>query len=135
MIANIYTGNSINESEKKAKYTNLINGRNFIATKDVNFDCSICYNNGIKIPYSDSIFRIAPKKTILLCIEGGSAGRKIGITDEDVCFGNKLCAFVPYAMKNEFLFYFLQTSVFTSIFKSNVSGIIGGVSINKMGLA
>ena len=131
-IANIYTGNSINETEKATKYTNLPEGRNFIATKDVNFDCSICYNNGVKIPESESKFRVAPEKTILLCIEGGSAGRKIGITQEDVCFGNKLCAFVPYIMKNEYLFYFLQTSVFTSIFKSNVNGIIGGVSINKI---
>ena len=131
-IANIYTGNSINETEKATKYTNLPEGRNFIATKDVNFDCSICYNNGVKIPESESKFRVAPEKTILLCIEGGSAGRKIGITQEEVCFGNKLCAFIPYIMKNEFLFYFLQTSVFTSIFKSNVNGIIGGVSINKI---
>ena len=66
------------------------------------------------------------------CIEGGSAGRKIGIIDRDVCFGNKLCCFHSYGIYNLFLYYYLQSSNFKEIFNDNKKGIIGGVSINMM---
>ena len=135
-IVKIFNGNSINENEKKQNYVGLENGYNYIATKDINFDTTIDYNNGVKIPFSKSKeFRIAHKGTPLLCIEGGSAGRKIGILQEDVCFGNKLCAFEIKNIKDinpEYLFYFLQSPKFLKIFKLNTSGIIGGVSINKI---
>ena len=115
-IANIYTGNSINETEKKARYTDVV-GTEYIATKDVWFDNSIDYKNGIAIPdkYIDD-FRIAPANSVLMCIEGGSAGRKIGILSQDVCFGNKLCCFSPYADISEFIFYYLQSPLFFEIF-------------------
>ena len=87
-VADIYTGNSINENEKQKKYTGLSSGYNYIGTKDVGFDHIINYQNGVKIPFNQTNFRIAHKNTPLLCIEGGSAGRKIGILQEDVCFGN-----------------------------------------------
>ena len=90
-LCNLYTGDSINETEKKLKYTNVKEGWFYIGTKDVNFDQTINYDNGIKIPFEKDNFRIAPKNTVLLCIEGGSAGRKIAFTNQDVCFGNKLC--------------------------------------------
>ena len=48
-IANLYTGNSINETEKKTRYTDVA-GTEYIATKDVWFDNSIDYKNGIAIP-------------------------------------------------------------------------------------
>ena len=68
-----------------------------------------------------------------MCIEGGSAGRKIAFTNCDVCFGNKLCCFNPYdASIEKFLFYYLQSTLFTAAFKSNINGIIGGVSINNL---
>ncbi len=64
-IALLYTGNSINAKEKEKKYTNTkCEGYNYIATKDVKFDCSIDYNNGIRIPLSED-FRIAPQKYLL----------------------------------------------------------------------
>ena len=132
-LCNLYTGDSINETEKKLKYTNVKEGWFYIGTKDVNFDQTINYDNGIKIPFEKDNFRIAPKNTVLMCIEGGSAGRKIAFTNQDVCFGNKLCCFNPY--KNEiekFLFYFLQSTIFTDAFKNNINGIIGGVSINNL---
>lgn len=132
-ICNLYTGNSINETEKKLKYTNVKDGWFYIGTKDVGFDQTINYENGIKIPYENKNFRIAPKNTALMCIEGGSAGRKIAFTNCDVCFGNKLCCFNPYNSEIEkFLFYFLQSTLFTDSFKSNINGIIGGVSINNL---
>ena len=131
-IANLYTGNSINETEKKARYTDVV-GTEYIATKDVWFDNSIGYKNGIAIPdkYIDD-FRIAPANSVLMCIEGGSAGRKIGILSQDVCFGNKLCCFSPYADISEFIFYYLQSPLFFEIFSSNKNGIIGGVSVNNL---
>ncbi|HAS56428.1 MAG TPA: restriction endonuclease subunit S, partial [Firmicutes bacterium] len=131
-ICSIYNGNSINETEKAQRYTGLTSGYNFIATKDVGFDCRINYNNGVRIPLVSDKFKKAPKNSVLLCIEGGSAGRKIAITEETVCFGNKLCAFVPLVVQIRFVYFFLQSPIFASIFKSNVSGIIGGVSINRI---
>ena len=131
-IANLYTGNSINETEKKARYTDVV-GTEYIATKDVWFDNSIDYKNGIAIPnkYIED-FRIAPTNSVLMCIEGGSAGRKIGILSQDVCFGNKLCCFLPYADISEYIFYYLQSPLFFDIFSSNKNGIIGGVSVNNL---
>ena len=117
-FANIYNGNSINEDEKRKKYTN-VKGRDFIATKDVGFDRKISYNNGIYIPYEFDGFKIAPAKKILLCIEGGSAGRKIAITDRDVCFGNKLACFDSIIVNDLYLFNIFQSNEFVSIFKSS----------------
>jgi len=67
----------------------------------------------------------------LLCIEGGSAGRKIGILDRQVCFGNKLCAITALGFNSLYLYWFLQSDFFRSIFGKENSGIIGGVSIKK----
>ena len=129
-LANIFNGNSINEEEKRKKYMG-VEGRDFIATKDVGFDRTIAYNNGVNIPY-DSAFKIAPAGKVLMCIEGGSAGRKIAITDKDVCFGNKLACFDTVIISDLYLFHILQSNEFLSIFKSSLSGIIGGVSINTL---
>ena len=131
-IADIFTGNSINEAEKQKKYMGLDSGYNYIGTKDVGFDHSINYTNGVKIPYNQGNFRIAHINTPLLCIEGGSAGRKIGVLTEDVCFGNKLCAFEPIGINPKYLYYYLQNPIFTQIFKEKTTGIIGGVSVNSL---
>ena len=131
-IAELYTGNSINETEKRKKYTD-VDGIEYIATKDVKFDHSIVYDNGITIPPKYvSEFRIAPSKSVLMCIEGGSAGKKIGILNQNVCFGNKLCCFKPYADISEYIYYYLQSPLFYSIFSSSKNGIIGGVSVNNL---
>ena len=131
-VADIYTGNSINENEKQKNYTGLSSGYNYIGTKDVGFDHTINYQNGVKIPFNQTTFRIAHKNTPLLCIEGGSAGRKIGILQEDVCFGNKLCAFESFGINPKYIYYYLQNPSFTQIFKEKTTGIIGGVSINTL---
>lgn len=132
-VSELYTGNSISESIKKSKYTGLSSGYNYIGTKDVGFDCSIAYNNGVKIPYDEPKFKIAKKHSTLLCIEGGSAGKKVGITSEDVCFGNKLCSFNAREYINyKFQFYVIQSPTFKKVFIQNKSGMIGGVSIKKL---
>lgn len=133
-IAEICTGNSISESIKKNRYTNINEGYNYIATKDLEFDHRFNYDNGVKIPYNESGFKYANTDDILMCIEGGSAGKKIGILEEKVCFGNKLCKFsvITSDILPRFLYYYLQSPVFLKNFYGNLSGIIGGVSINKI---
>ena len=127
----MYTGNSISESVKKAKYAGLKEGYDYIATKDVTFEHTIDYDNGVRIPVDDD-FRIAYSGSVLMCIEGGSAGRKIGILDRDVCFGNKLCTFNSKEIVNSYIYYYLQSHEFKAFFMDNMSGIIGGVSIRKL---
>ena len=111
-FCSIYNGNSINAGEKAEKYSKKCNGHSFIATKDVGFDHSINYENGVYIPLNREDFRIAPVGSVLLCMEGGSAGRKIGILEQDVCFGNKLCCLAPFVIFNKYLYYFLQSPAF-----------------------
>ncbi len=132
-IGKVFNGNSINEKVKKDKYTHIVDGYPFIATKDVGFDTEIDYGNGVKIPFSENTqFKIAPANTPLICAEGGSAGKKIGFTNQDVCFGNKLFALVPNKnVDSRFIFYYYFNSSFQKHFKSGMTGIIGGVSMNK----
>ncbi len=130
-VCDLSTGNSINETVKKTKYSKKINGYSYIGTKDVNFDHTIDYDNGVYIPYDDS-FRVAKSGSTLLCIEGGSAGRKIGLLDRDVCYGNKLVSIFPLYINPKFVFYFVKSPIFQSQFKENMTGMIGGVGINKI---
>lgn len=131
-ICEMYTGNSIAESEKAQKYAGLKEGYDYIATKDVGFNHQVEYDNGIKIPFDAASFRKAHQDATLLCIEGGSAGKKIAILDKDVCFGNKLCMFFSPNLNKRYLYYYLQSPDFTSVFANSVTGIIGGVSIKKL---
>lgn len=119
--------------EKKLKnIQKKCDGHSFIATKDVGFDHSINYENGVYIPLNREDFRIAPVGSVLLCMEGGSAGRKIGILEQDVCFGNKLCCLAPFVIFNKYLYYFLQSPAFFSAFTDLMTGIIGGVGAAKI---
>jgi type I restriction enzyme S subunit len=131
-IANLYTGDSIPELVKSSKYTGLKDGYDYIGTKDVGFDNSISYNNGVRIPHDEKSFKYSFANSILLCIEGGSAGRKIGLLDKQVCFGNKLCSITAIEFDFLYLYYFLQSDFFRQIFNGQNSGIIGGVSIKKL---
>ena len=131
-IADLYTGNSINEQEKKAQYMNT-EGVAYIGTKDIGFDGKVLYQNGVAIPKKHlSLFKKAYSNSILICIEGGSAGRKITLIDKTVCFGNKLCCITSYYEKIRYLFYYLQSPMFFEIFNQNKNGIIGGVSVNNL---
>ena len=132
-IANLYTGNSISDTEKKQKYTN-VRGLEYIGTKDVGFDHLVNYDNGVSIPQQYiKDFKIAPAQSVLLCIEGGSAGRKIARLQKDVCFGNKLCCLSPYtASLTEYIYYYLLSPAFFETFQGNIAGIIGGVSVNTL---
>lgn len=132
---NLYNGNSIKDDEKPL-YEDDSDAIPYIATKDVNVDNhSIDYENGMYVKNLDHSFVRAPKGSSLMCIEGGSAGRKIGITNQEVAFINKLCCFTTKdisILDNLYLYFYLQSSTFKNKFTSHLSGLIGGVSISEM---
>lgn len=132
-VCEVFTGNSINQTEKEKNFTDINKkGLNYIATKDISFSNVICYENGVKIPQDKlEAFRIATADSTLLCIEGGSAGRKVAFLNQNVCFGNKLCCFKTkdYSILNsKFVYFYLQSSIFIAYFHSNKSGLIGGIT-------
>ncbi len=130
-VSEIYTGNSISEKTKAEKYMGQKNGLLFIATKDVGFNCQVNYETNVRIPDFTN-FKVAPANTALLCIEGGSAGRKVGFVTRNVCFGNKLCAFVAKTVNPRFIFYVLQSQYFIDQFNAKKHGLIGGVSVKDL---
>ena len=134
-IAEIYNGNSINKTVKAEKYTGLKEGYNFIGTKDVGFDGIVNYENGVKIPFGESKFKIAPADCVFVCSEGGSAGKKTAYITQKVCFGNKLFAIVPKTKdcSSKYIYYFTRSNNFFDQFKSLLAGIIGGVSNKNFG--
>lgn len=77
-------------------------------------------------------FRIAHQGAVLICAEGGSAGKKCGLTDRDICFGNKLFANELYGqIPSRFILYVYLSPAFRASFTAAMTGIIGGVSIAK----
>lgn len=131
-IGNIFNGNSINASEKESKYVGA-EGLPYIATKDVGYGFDpLDYENGICIPPNEAKFRVAHQGAVLICAEGGSAGKKCGLTDRDICFGNKLFANELYGhVPSRFILYAYLSPVFRASFAAAMTGIIGGVSIAK----
>lgn len=131
-IGKIFNGNSVNASEKEKKYTN-INGIPFIATKDVGYGFErLDYSNGVAIPDGEEKFKIAKKGSVLICAEGGSAGKKCGIAEEDICFGNKLFANILYgAIEPKYILSLYLSPSFFERFSESMTGIIGGISRAK----
>ena len=126
-LADIFNGNSISD-DKKDEYT----GKEipYIPTKELSVkDGSINYENGLSISEDDG-FRIAPANSVLLCIEGGSAGKKIALTDRNVAFVNKLCCIHGNKVDSKLLYYCLKSKDFTDQFYLNMSGLITGVSVS-----
>ena len=128
--ADIFTGNSLSDAEKRAFAR--ADGLPFIGTKDVGFDRRLDYENGIRIPASEP-YRTAPAGATLLCIEGGSSGRKIGLLDRAVRFGNKLCAFAPGEdLDSRYLFLYLQSPQFLEQFTALQNGPRKGAGISQV---
>ena len=50
------------------------------------------YENGMKAAYDNKDLKVARPYTVVICAEGGRAGRKMGMSDREFCFGNKLIA-------------------------------------------
>ena len=131
-VCSIYTGNSIKDNEKN-NFTDSTNAIPYIATKEIDVSSSkINYNNGMYIKRDDENFKVAPKKSTIMCIEGGSAGKKIAYLNQDVCFVNKLCCFSAKSLDDKFLYYYLKSPSFNSEFELHISGLIGGVSQGEL---
>lgn len=128
--SSLYTGNSIKD-EKKDYYEDKNDARPYIATKDIDATYMTAnYENGLYIKHADNNFRIAPPFSSLMCIEGGSAGRKKTFIDREVSFVNKLCCFAPLkGVLGKYIYYFLCSPNFEDIFNSKITGLIGGVNI------
>ncbi|MCL1148171.1 restriction endonuclease subunit S [Shewanella marinintestina] len=132
-IGIIFNGNSVNARLKEQKYTGLSEGLPFIATKDVGYGFEeLDYDNGVLIPLEEPKFKVARKNSVLICAEGGSAGKKCGIATQSICFGNKLFAIeVHDNFEPKFVLSFYLTPTFYSMFSASMTGIIGGISSAK----
>ena len=106
----------------------------YIATKDINFGHRVNYENGVYIPTGKTNdFRVAPAHSILICSEGGSAGKKVAIIDRPVHYVNKLYAISAHKdeLESKYIFYWCLSGQFKSDFFDSMTGLIGGVSKNK----
>lgn len=131
-IAQIYTGNSIRD-EEKGRYENSDNARPYIATKDIDVTLGTTnYENGLYIKKNDLSFKVAYKGSTLMCIEGGSAGKKKTYLLHNVSFGNKLCCFYSEIINKTYLYFFLSSPNFEMEFANCISGLIGGVSVSVL---
>jgi type I restriction enzyme S subunit len=131
-VSDIYTGNSISDGEK-SNYENDTNAFPYISSKDIAFETgSVDYKNGMYTQKTDKKFRVAPKNSTLVCIEGGSAGRKIAYLIKDVSFVNKLCCFTGTNIHPKYFNFYFQTSYFYSEFQKHMPGLIGGVSQGEL---
>lgn len=132
-VAELYTGNSLNDAQKEL-YSRPVQELSlpYIATKDISLEqTTVNYDTGICIPSSEHRFKIAKANSTLLCVEGGSAGRKIAFIERDVYFVNKLCCF-DSKINSRYLYYYLQSIPFKTVFKQSLQGLIGGVSISTL---
>ena len=128
----LYTGNSIKDNEKD-NYTDSESSYPYISTKDINIDYNtINYDNGMYTKVDDKTFKIANKDSILICIEGGSAGRKISYLNQNVSFVNKLCCIQSSKVNSKFQYYYCNSDSFKKEFSLNMSGLIGGVSVSSL---
>jgi type I restriction enzyme S subunit len=127
---NSYTGNSISD---KGEYEVKENSRFYVSTKDIDLETGkIDYDNGTYIQLTDKSFKVAKSNSVLLCLEGANAGKKIGFTDKDICFVNKLCCIKgkETTVDNKYLYYYLLSECFKVQFFAVLNGMIGGVSLS-----
>ena len=129
-IGNVFNGDSVNKAIKEAKYTGLNEGYPYIATKDVGYGFELINDrNGVKIPHDEPKFKIAHKGTVIICSEGGSAGKKMGMLLQDCCFGNKLYAIEQFGgIKSVYILALYGSPAFSAAFQEKMSGISGGIS-------
>ena len=131
-VVNIFTGNSIKD-EHKQLYEDKVDAVPYISSKDIDVTLqNINYDNGMWVKNDDESFKRAPKNSTLMCIEGGSAGKKIAYTNQTVCFVNKLCCFLTKSSDSKFIYYYLMSPAFTKDFYRRISGLIGGVSVGEI---
>ena len=131
-VSKQFTGNSIKDDEK-SNYIDFTDAIAYISSKDIDIqNNAVNYNNGMYIKKGDCSFKVAHVGDILMCIEGGSAGRKKAYLRQNVCFVNKLCCFHPININSKFLYYVLNSPHYEAEFNFNISGMIGGVTKSKL---
>ena len=131
-VSELQTGNSLNDEQKQLYESENSEEIPYVSSKDIDVDFkTVNYDSGLRIPREDNRFRVSPKGSFLMVIEGGSSGRKMVFLDRDVCYVNKLCSF--YSKENtKFQYYFVQSNNYQDKFKTSLSGLIGGVSISNL---
>ncbi|USD56392.1 restriction endonuclease subunit S [Vibrio sp. SCSIO 43155] len=131
-VGNVFNGNSISTRLKSEKYSDGV-GLPYLSTKDIGYGFDkLSYTVDTHVPENEPKFKLAPKNTVLICAEGGSAGKKCGLVDRDIFFGNKLFANVPYSgIKSSFLLSLYLTPLFFEQFSEKMTGIIGGISVSN----
>ena len=128
----MYTGNSLNEKEKNQYESTNPDDIPYVSSKDINVErFTVNYNNGLRIPRENNPLKVSTNGSFLMVIEGGSSGKKIVYLNEDVCFVNKLCSFNS-GENTKYQYYFVQSKNYQDRFKSSLSGLIGGVSVNVL---
>lgn len=131
-VLNTYTGNSLNEEEKDIFETFNPNDIPYVSSKDISLlEQTVNYNSGLRIPKNNTKFKISPKGSFLMVVEGGSSGKKIVFLEEDVCFVNKLCSFNSPDI-NKYSYYYFQSTQFKQEFDLYLNGLIGGVSLSSI---
>jgi type I restriction enzyme S subunit len=131
-VSKLYTGNSLNDEQKLLYESDDENHFPYVSSKDIDLNTrNVNYNNGLRIPKENNPLKVSPKDSFLLCVEGGSSGRKMVYLDREVCFVNKLCSFKSVE-NTRFQYYFIQSSNFQDKFRLSLSGLIGGVSISTL---
>lgn len=131
-VVDIFTGNSIKDEDKDL-YTNKLDSDIYLSTKNIDVKTGkLLLNDVLYVKKDDTNFVRANKDDILMCIEGGSAGRKKTFLADTFTFVNKLCCFHATKIYPKFLFYVLQSPHYESEFNLNLSGMIGGVTKGKL---
>lgn len=129
---NIFIGNSIN-SEMREVLEKTSNGIPYVATKDIGYGLDeINYENGLLVGSSEDQFKLVRASSVLLCAEGGSAGRKAALTNRTICIGNKLIANETWSViLPKFVLYVYLSGFFYTQFSRKMTGVIGGISIKN----
>ena len=129
---NIFIGNSINAATRE-QLEKTEEGLPFIATKDVGYGFDeIDYANGLLVELSHERFKIVRSDSVLICAEGGSAGRKIALTDREISFGNKLLANETWSVISpKFVLCVYVSDFFYAQFAEKMTGVIGGISLRN----
>ena len=131
-VSDLFTGNSLNDSQKLKYESDNQNDIPYVSSKDIDINLqTVNYNSGLRIPKNEDLFRVSAKGSFLMVIEGGSAGKKMVLLEQDVCFVNKLCSFSSVE-NTKFQYYFIQSSNYQDKFRLSLTGLIGGVSISTL---
>ena len=131
--SNIFNGDSLNDKQKAKFESENTEYLSYVSSKDIDVNnAEINYVNGLRVPKGSKL-KVCPSNSTLMCIEGGSAGKKIAFTNQDVCFVNKLACFVATnGIDAKFLYFYLTSKTFKDQFFNSMTGLIGGVAISSI---